>query len=95
LGSIQQKEIVSIRQVNDVYDLFHFKMDNLSVDLQLIRVCRYQLGVTSLAFDHSGTTLAIATSYNYERGENFDTKSAKDKIYIRRVTENETKPKMA
>jgi hypothetical protein len=53
---------------------------------------RYSLGVTSLAFDTAGTILAIGTSYNYERGNMVDVKD-RDQIYIRKVSELETKPK--
>lgn len=58
------------------------------------RLCQfhsYPAGITALSFDSSGDTLAIASSYNYEKGQ--CNKNAKDNIYIRRVSELETKPK--
>jgi hypothetical protein len=51
----------------------------------------YPAGITSLAFDHTGNTLAIASSYNYEKGQAHAV--SKDNIFIRRVSELETKPK--
>ena len=59
------------------------------------RLCQFHLypaGITSLAFDSTGKTLAIGSSYNYERGE-LHKDVPKDNVYIRRVTEIETKPK--
>lgn len=58
------------------------------------RLCQfhsYPAGITSLAFDYTGNTLAIASSYNYEKGQT--TLNCKDNIFIRRVSELETKPK--
>lgn len=52
----------------------------------------YPTGITSLAFSHDGGTLAIASSYHYERGQLFQSQP-KDDIYIRRVSDLETKPK--
>ncbi len=59
------------------------------------RLCQfhaYPTGITSLSFAHNGTTLAIGVSYNYERGQLFQGQP-KDEIYIRRVSDLETKPK--
>lgn len=56
------------------------------------RLCQfhsYPAGITSLSFDYTGNKLAIASSYNYEKGPN----DIKDNIFIRRVSELETKPK--
>jgi cell cycle arrest protein BUB3 len=58
------------------------------------RLCQfhsYPTGITSLSFDYTGNYLAIASSYNYEKGTS--TKIIQDSIYIRRVSELETKPK--
>lgn len=58
------------------------------------RLCQfhaYPAGITSLSFDYSGNYLAIASSYNYEKGHPIQ--AIKDSIYIRRVSELETKPK--
>jgi hypothetical protein len=44
-----------------------------------------------LSFDYTGDYLAIASSYNYEKGQIAQT--VKDSIYIRKVSELETKPK--
>ena len=45
-----------------------------------------------MAFDSSGRTVAIASSYNNEKGEVAE--NPPDKIYIKRVGDTETKPKM-
>lgn len=58
------------------------------------RLCQfhsYPTGISSLSFDHTGNTLAIASSYNYEKGDLPN--KPKDNIFIRRVSELETKPK--
>lgn len=60
------------------------------------RLCQfhsYPTGITSLSFDSSGTTLAIACSYYYGLGDIDSSKTPKENIYIRRVSELETKPK--
>lgn len=59
------------------------------------RLCQfhpYPAGITSLAFNHTGNLIAIAASYNYERGQ-LQQGQPKDEIYIRRVSDLETKPK--
>jgi cell cycle arrest protein BUB3 len=59
------------------------------------RLCQfhtYPAGITSLCFDHAGNTLAIASSYNYEKGQMLQNQP-KDNVFIRRVSELETKPK--
>ncbi|KAI4586909.1 hypothetical protein MJG53_004696 [Ovis ammon polii x Ovis aries] len=57
------------------------------------RLCqfhRYLTSIASLAFSNDGTTLAIASSYMYEMD---DTEHPEDGIFIRQVTDAETKPK--
>lgn len=57
------------------------------------RLCqfhRYPTSIASLAFSSDGTTLAIASSYMYEMD---DTEHPEDGIFIRQVTDAETKPK--
>ena len=57
------------------------------------RLCqfhRYPTSIASLAFSNDGTTLAIASSYMYEMD---DTEHPEDGIFIRQVTDAETKPK--
>uniref|UniRef100_A0AAV2LHG6 Mitotic checkpoint protein BUB3 n=1 Tax=Knipowitschia caucasica TaxID=637954 RepID=A0AAV2LHG6_KNICA len=57
------------------------------------RLCqfhRYPTSVASLAFNNDGTLLAIAASYMYEKG---DVPHPEDAIFIRQVTDAETKPK--
>uniref|UniRef100_A0ACB8F9G1 Mitotic spindle checkpoint protein Bub3 n=1 Tax=Sphaerodactylus townsendi TaxID=933632 RepID=A0ACB8F9G1_9SAUR len=57
------------------------------------RLCqfhRYPTSIASLAFSNDGTTLAIASSYMYEMD---DIEHPEDGIYIRQVTDAETKPK--
>ena len=59
------------------------------------RLCQfhqYPSGVTSLAMDAAGYKLAIASSYNYEKGEPL-IEQERDWIYIRKISEAEIKPK--
>lgn len=58
------------------------------------RLCqfhRYPTGIASLAFSHEGSVLAIASSYMYETDEIEN--MPEDVIYIRNVSDQETKPK--
>jgi len=58
------------------------------------RLCqfhKYPTSVSSLAFSHDGNSLAIACSYMYEKGESSNVPD--NSIFIRRVTDQETKPK--
>lgn len=58
------------------------------------RLCqfhRYPTSISSLCFSNDGNTLAIACSYMYEQ-EEIDP-MPEDCIFIRRVTDQETKPK--
>ncbi|XP_070541282.1 mitotic checkpoint protein BUB3-like [Ptychodera flava] len=57
------------------------------------RLCqfhRYPTSISSLSFSHDGSVLAIASSYMYEQGEQ---EHPEDAVYIRKVTDQETKPK--
>lgn len=57
------------------------------------RLCqfhRYPTSIASLAFNNDGTMLAIASSYMQEKG---DISHPEDAIFIRQVTDAETKPK--
>lgn len=59
------------------------------------RLCqfhRYDTGITSLSFSYDGNVLAIACSYNYEL-ENHPDPLPPNNIFIRHVTDQETKPK--
>ncbi|XP_013397809.1 mitotic checkpoint protein BUB3 [Lingula anatina] len=58
------------------------------------RLCqfhRYPSSIASLAFSHDGTVLAIASSYMYEQDEIENI--PEDSVFIRNVTDQETKPK--
>lgn len=58
------------------------------------RLCqfhRYPTSIASLSFSCDGTLLAIASSYMYEDGEKENV--AEDAVYIRKVSDAETKPK--
>ena len=57
----------------------------------LMFCCRYPTGIASLAFSPDGSVLAIASSYMYENDEPVE--PAEDVIYIRNVSDQETKPK--
>jgi len=58
------------------------------------RLCqfhRYPTTISALAFSHDGTMLAIASSYMFEEDEKAD--PPQDAIFIRNVSDAETKPK--
>lgn len=58
------------------------------------RLCqfhRYPTSIASLSFSHDGSILAIASSFMYEQEDPEST--PEDAIYIRHVTDQETKPK--
>ncbi|XP_071492437.1 mitotic checkpoint protein BUB3-like [Diadema setosum] len=57
------------------------------------RLCqfhRYPSSISSLSFSNDGSVLAIASSYTYEEG---DIEHPDDAIFIRKVSDQETKPK--
>lgn len=57
------------------------------------RLCqfhRYPTSIASLAFSNDGSLLAIASSYMQEQG---DISHPEDAVFIRQVTDAETKPK--
>lgn len=86
MGWIEQKTSLSISSVSQIHliSLFEFF------------VFRYPAGITSLAFSSEGNMLAIASSYNYEYGADLSLAPndvTKNNIFVRRVTELETKPK--
>lgn len=58
------------------------------------RLCqfhKYPSSIASLSFSHDGSLLAIASSYLFEQGEIDNIPP--DAIFVRRVTDQETKPK--
>ncbi|KAH6948467.1 hypothetical protein HPB50_024570 [Hyalomma asiaticum] len=58
------------------------------------RLCqfhKYPSSISSLAFSHDGSLLAIGSSYLYEQG--FLDNIPPDAVFVRRVTDQETKPK--
>ncbi|KAH7980124.1 hypothetical protein HPB49_013202 [Dermacentor silvarum] len=58
------------------------------------RLCqfhKYPSSIAALAFSHDGSLLAIGSSYLYEQG--FLDNTPPDAIFVRRVTDQETKPK--
>ena len=57
----------------------------------LISCFRYPTSIASLAFSGDGSVLAIASSYMYENDEIKNI--PEDNIYIRNVSDQETKPK--
>lgn len=67
----------------NIWDGFHKK--------RLCQFHRYPSSVASLSFSPDGNLLGIASSYMYEMDA--PTNSQEDAIYIRRVTDQETKPK--
>ena len=52
---------------------------------------RYPTSIASLSFSHDGSILAITSSYMYEMDEMAD--APPDNIFIRHVSDQETKPK--
>ncbi|XP_050423956.1 mitotic checkpoint protein BUB3 [Adelges cooleyi] len=59
------------------------------------RLCqfhRYNTGITSLCFSHDGSSLAIGSSYMFEQDVHPDP-IPENNVYIRYVTDQETKPK--
>lgn len=61
------------------------------------RLCQfhvYPTSIASLSFSHDGSMLAIASSYMYEKGEPGPQNLVpEDSIFVRHVTDGETKPK--
>ena len=60
------------------------------------RLCqfhKYPTSIASLAFSSDGSTLAIGTSYLHEQETEPEGGVPEDAIYIRSVTDQETKPK--
>ncbi|KAK6185395.1 hypothetical protein SNE40_007640 [Patella caerulea] len=58
------------------------------------RLCqfhKYPTSISSLAFSNDGSVLAIASSYMFEKGQLDET--PEDEIFIRNVSDQETKPK--
>ncbi|ESO81944.1 hypothetical protein LOTGIDRAFT_223691 [Lottia gigantea] len=58
------------------------------------RLCqfhKYPTSIASLAFSNDGSVLAIASSYMFEKGQLDET--PEDEIFIRNVSDQETKPK--
>ena len=53
---------------------------------------QYPTSISSLSFSNDGTVLAIASSYMHEQ-ENPPDNMPEDAIYIRHVSDQETKPK--
>ncbi|KAJ3031615.1 UNVERIFIED_CONTAM: hypothetical protein HDU68_002218 [Siphonaria sp. JEL0065] len=54
---------------------------------------RYPTGISALSYNRDGNMLAIGCSYTYEEGEQ-QNKPA-DSVFIRPMSENETRPKVA
>jgi len=53
--------------------------------------CRYPTSISSLSFSTDGSVLAVASSYQFEDGELANI--PEDSIFVRKVTDQETKPK--
>jgi len=53
--------------------------------------CRYPASISSLSFSMDGSVLAIASSYQFEEGELANI--PEDSVFIRKVSDQETKPK--
>lgn len=57
---------------------------------RLTQLTGYSTSIASLAFNHDGTQLAIASSYTFEKGE---VEHPADGIYIRDMLDSEVRPK--
>ena len=55
-----------------------------------VQISAYPTSVAALAFSRDGHTLAVASSYTYEQG---DQPHAPDAIYLRPMSDAETRPK--
>ncbi len=55
-----------------------------------LQISAYPTSVAALAFSRDGRTLAVASSYTYEQGEQAH---APDAIYLRPMSDAETRPK--
>ena len=62
-----------------------------SKNAQTIAAFRYPTSIASLGFSNDGSVLAIASSYMFEQDEKENVPD--DTIFIRNVTDQETKPK--
>jgi cell cycle arrest protein BUB3 len=56
-----------------------------------LQITGYPTSIASLAFNHQGNLLAVASSYCFEYGEQQNTPP--DQIFIRPVVEAEVRPK--
>ena len=57
---------------------------------RVLQIAGYPTSISSLAFSHTGSHLAVAASYTFEFGEK---DAPADAIYIRAMSEAETLPK--
>jgi cell cycle arrest protein BUB3 len=84
-----------MEQIKNVYVNFISNTKEKNFFSKLI-LFRYPAGITSLAFSSEGNMLAIASSYNYEYGADIQLAPndvTKNNIFVRRVSDLETKPK--
>ncbi len=63
----------------------------MNICFETFTISRYPTSIASLSFSHDGSMLAIASSYMYEQEEMEN--QPEDAVFIRRVTDQETKPK--
>ena len=80
---------------NEFAFIFYTGLVNIWDGQNKKRLCqfhKYHTSISSLSFSNDGTTLAIGCSYMYE-DENPPEKIPEDAIYIRNVSDQETKPK--
>jgi len=86
-----------MEQIKNVYvNFISNKINDQIKYFSFIIIFRYPAGITSLAFSSEGNMLAIASSYNYEYGADIQLAPndiTKNNIFVRRVSDLETKPK--
>ena len=76
----------------DVFHLPTLAIYSPPITLIFIFFLQYPTSISSLSFSNDGTVLAIASSYMHEQ-ENPPDNMPEDAIYIRHVSDQETKPK--
>ena len=61
---------------------------------RLAQLPPYQTSIASLAFNHDGSILAVASSYIFEQGKMKEESSAEDNVFLRRIEDTDIRPRM-
>lgn len=54
---------------------------------------KYPSSIAALAFNHTGSVLAVASSYTFEEGENPNPPHGPNAVYLRSMQDHEVRPK--